>query len=175
MIQSVDRSVRILLALQGARRLSLADLSARLKLPASTVHGILATLAAALPRMVVPDTWLALVDGRWIAQHGLPHSDSIAVWTRGATWVDQQWLAHLSLYGIASAGGVKLVLAAALLEKPRRHRAGRDQRDPDTGPGEFVAEAVGQRRQTAFGSGVHRLVPYAHQTGDGTACRDRLG
>ena len=45
-IQSVDRSVRILLALQGARRLSLADLAARLKLPASTVHGILATLAA---------------------------------------------------------------------------------------------------------------------------------
>jgi DNA-binding IclR family transcriptional regulator len=45
-IQSVDRSVRILLALQGARRLSLADLAARLQLPASTVHGILATLAA---------------------------------------------------------------------------------------------------------------------------------
>jgi DNA-binding IclR family transcriptional regulator len=46
LIQSVDRSIRILLALQGARRLSLADLAARLKLPASTVHGILATLAA---------------------------------------------------------------------------------------------------------------------------------
>jgi len=45
-IQSVDRSVRILLALQGARRLSLAELAARLELPASTVHGILATLAA---------------------------------------------------------------------------------------------------------------------------------
>jgi DNA-binding IclR family transcriptional regulator len=45
-IQSVDRSVRILLALQGARRLSLADLAARVQLPASTVHGILATLAA---------------------------------------------------------------------------------------------------------------------------------
>ena len=44
-IQSVDRSVRILLALQGARRLSLAELAARLELPASTVHGILATLA----------------------------------------------------------------------------------------------------------------------------------
>jgi DNA-binding IclR family transcriptional regulator len=45
-IQSVDRSVRILSALQGARRLSLAELAARLQLPASTVHGILATLAA---------------------------------------------------------------------------------------------------------------------------------
>src|SRR5262245_37303793 len=46
LIQSVDRSVRILLTLQGARRLSLADLAARVQLPASTVHGILATLAA---------------------------------------------------------------------------------------------------------------------------------
>jgi DNA-binding IclR family transcriptional regulator len=45
-IQSVDRSVRILLALQGARRLSLSDLSARLQLPSSTVHGIVRTLAA---------------------------------------------------------------------------------------------------------------------------------
>src|SRR4051812_2390342 len=46
MIQSVDRSVRILLALQGARRLSLSDVAARLQLPNSTVHGILQTLAA---------------------------------------------------------------------------------------------------------------------------------
>ena len=46
LIQSVDRSVRILLALQAARRLSLSDLSARLELPNSTVHGILRTLAA---------------------------------------------------------------------------------------------------------------------------------
>jgi len=45
MIQSVDRSVRILLALQGARRLSLSDLAARVDLPNSTVHGILRTLA----------------------------------------------------------------------------------------------------------------------------------
>jgi DNA-binding IclR family transcriptional regulator len=45
-IQSVDRSVRILLALQGARRLSLSDLAARLDLPSSTVHGILRTLAS---------------------------------------------------------------------------------------------------------------------------------
>ena len=46
MIQSVDRSVRILLALQAARRLSLSDLAARIDLPNSTVHGILRTLAA---------------------------------------------------------------------------------------------------------------------------------
>jgi DNA-binding IclR family transcriptional regulator len=45
MIQSVDRSVRILLALQAARRLSLSDLAARVDLPSSTVHGIVRTLA----------------------------------------------------------------------------------------------------------------------------------
>jgi DNA-binding IclR family transcriptional regulator len=44
-IQSVDRSVRILQALREARRLSLSDLAARLELPNSTVHGILRTLA----------------------------------------------------------------------------------------------------------------------------------
>ena len=45
MIQSVDRAVRILLALQGARRINLSDLAAQLGLPNSTVHGILRTLA----------------------------------------------------------------------------------------------------------------------------------
>jgi DNA-binding IclR family transcriptional regulator len=45
-IQSVDRSVRILQALQAARRLTLSDLAARVDLPNSTVHGILRTLAA---------------------------------------------------------------------------------------------------------------------------------
>jgi len=43
-IQSVDRALRILLALQGARRMSLSELSAQLGLPSSTVHGILRTL-----------------------------------------------------------------------------------------------------------------------------------
>lgn len=46
MIQSVDRAIRILLALQGARRLSLTDLAAQLGLPNSTVHGLLQTLIA---------------------------------------------------------------------------------------------------------------------------------
>jgi DNA-binding IclR family transcriptional regulator len=45
-IQSVDRAIRILLALQGARRLSLTDLATQLGLPNSTVHGLLQTLIA---------------------------------------------------------------------------------------------------------------------------------
>jgi DNA-binding IclR family transcriptional regulator len=45
MIQSVDRAVQILLALQGARRLGVTELAERLSLPKGTVHGLLRTLA----------------------------------------------------------------------------------------------------------------------------------
>ena len=44
MIQSVDRAIRVLVALQGARRMTLSELAARLELPPSTVHGIVRTL-----------------------------------------------------------------------------------------------------------------------------------
>lgn len=46
MIQSVNRAVRILLELQGARRLGLTEIASRLKLANSTVHGIVQTLVA---------------------------------------------------------------------------------------------------------------------------------
>lgn len=46
MIQSVDRALRILTVLQGARRLSLSELAARVELPPSTTHGIVRTLLA---------------------------------------------------------------------------------------------------------------------------------
>jgi DNA-binding IclR family transcriptional regulator len=45
-IQSVDRALRILTALQGARRLSLGEIASRLDLAPSTVHGIIRTLLA---------------------------------------------------------------------------------------------------------------------------------
>ena len=74
-----------------------------------------ATVALVLPKSLSQDTWLALVDGRWIAQHGLPHSDAMAVMTRGASWIDQQWLAQLSLYELMRLGGMPLVLFASFL------------------------------------------------------------
>jgi hypothetical protein len=77
---------------------------------------ILASVAVAAPsNMIVSDTWLALADGRWIVQHGLPHVDHLAVWTAGVHWVDQQWLGQLASYGLVRAGGLKLYVAAALL------------------------------------------------------------
>jgi DNA-binding IclR family transcriptional regulator len=45
-IQSVDRALRILTALQGARRMSLGEIATRLDLVPSTVHGIIRTLLA---------------------------------------------------------------------------------------------------------------------------------
>lgn len=44
MIQAVDRAVRILTALQGARRMSLSEVASELDLAPSTVHGIIRTL-----------------------------------------------------------------------------------------------------------------------------------
>jgi DNA-binding IclR family transcriptional regulator len=45
MIQSIDRAIRILNLLQGARRMTLTEIASQLDLPPSTVHGILKTLA----------------------------------------------------------------------------------------------------------------------------------
>jgi DNA-binding IclR family transcriptional regulator len=43
-IQSVDRALRILTVLQGARRMSLGEIAAQLDLAPSTVHGLIRTL-----------------------------------------------------------------------------------------------------------------------------------
>jgi hypothetical protein len=72
-----------------------------------------AAVVRLLPALVVQDTWLAFVDGREVAAHGPPHVDTHVLWSHGFQWTDQQWLAHLVLYGLAHAGGVRLALAVA--------------------------------------------------------------
>lgn len=67
-------------------------------------------LVVALHKDLVVDGWMALVSGRWIAEHGLPSHDTLAAWTHGHRWTDQQWLAQLALYGLWRIGGVKLAL-----------------------------------------------------------------
>jgi len=67
-------------------------------------------LVVALRKDLVVDGWMALVSGRWIAQHGLPSHDALTVWTHGRRWIDQQWLAQLGLYGLWRVGGLKLAL-----------------------------------------------------------------
>jgi hypothetical protein len=67
-------------------------------------------LVVALHKELVVDGWMALVSGRFIVQHGLPTHDTLTIWAHGHRWIDQQWLAQLTLYGLWRAGGVKLVL-----------------------------------------------------------------
>src|SRR5206468_3497631 len=47
---------------------------------------------------------------REVAKHGLPHHDSLTLWTLGAQWIDQQWLGQLFYYGLARLGGIRTVL-----------------------------------------------------------------
>jgi len=72
---------------------------------------MIAPLVAAL-RGVQSDTWLAMVSGRTIVEHGLPSVNLLTVWGSGRPWVDQQWLAQLMLAGLAGLGGVRLVVLA---------------------------------------------------------------
>jgi hypothetical protein len=72
-------------------------------------------LVLALHKDLVVDGWMALVSGRWVIQHGLPSHDSLALWTHGDRWTDQQWLAQVALYGLWRLGGVKLALFAHAL------------------------------------------------------------
>jgi hypothetical protein len=58
------------------------------------------------------DGWLSMLGGREIVDHGLYARDSLTIFNHGGAWVDQQWLAHLGFYGLASAGGVKLAMLA---------------------------------------------------------------
>ena len=68
---------------------------------AAVLFGHLATQFAA-------DSWLNLVSGREIVDHGLPRHDVLAVVSRGHEWIDQQWLAHVFYYGAYLVGGLSL-------------------------------------------------------------------
>src|SRR5438105_8298083 len=70
----------------------------------------LVTLAGALPRELLSDSWFVILGGREVAHHGLPSHDALTVWAHGRAWVDQQWLGQLIFYGLFALGGVKLVL-----------------------------------------------------------------
>ena len=71
----------------------------------ATVAGV---ILAKVPSHINQDAWLALVDGRYVAQHGIPRSDTLAILTHGARWIDQQWLAQLGIYGLYQLGGLAL-------------------------------------------------------------------
>jgi hypothetical protein len=93
----------------------------RLRLPALEAHGLTIAVAAvglgvllvlAAATGMVSDSWLALVGGREIAEHGLPSRDLLATVTIGRRWTDQQWLGQLTLYELhrATRGAFPIVL-----------------------------------------------------------------
>src|SRR5262245_61706893 len=72
------------------------------------VAAFAAVLITHLRSALAADGWMALLSGRVVAQHGLPSHDTLTIWGHGSTWVDQQWLAQLSLYGLDRVGGLQL-------------------------------------------------------------------
>lgn len=64
------------------------------------------------PFLLVNDSWLTLVTGREVVDHGLPRHDELTVYGFGQTWTDQQWLAQVAVYGLHALGGHALLAVA---------------------------------------------------------------
>lgn len=92
----------------------LVDLLARDHLLVVVLAALAALLALLAPHLLVADSWLTLVAGREIVAHGLPGTEELTSIPFGREWVDQQWLAHLSLYGAEQAGGLRAVLGVGV-------------------------------------------------------------
>lgn len=85
-------------------------------LPMLVALAVLALVTVAVtPSMIVVDTWLALVSGREIVEHGLPSHDQLTLLGQGHRWTDQQWLGQLVFYGLWRLGGLGAVAVAGIL------------------------------------------------------------
>ncbi len=70
------------------------------------------------PTLLVADSWLTLVAGREVAEHGLPKVDELTVLGADRSWTDQQWGAQLVAYGshaLAGHGLLAVVVAVFAL------------------------------------------------------------
>jgi hypothetical protein len=80
------------------------------------VAAICFTLSLVRPPLTL-DGYLDLVSGRLVAEHGVPHVDTLSVAAHGREWVDQQWLAQLLMYEtsrVAGPIGLTFLLASLL-------------------------------------------------------------
>ena len=104
MIQSVDRAIRVLTALQGARRMSLSELSARLDLAPSTTHGIVRTLVE--HGMVVQERGSSRYQlGPAVLRLGNVYLDTLELRSKAVPWAED--LARRT--GMAVRTGVLLI------------------------------------------------------------------
>ena len=101
----------------------------------TTVAAVIVLSVAGIPSHLAQDGYLALVAGRIIAAHGIPHHDYLTVMAYGVRWTDQQWLAQLTMFGLQQLGGLQLLavtyvaitgLAFALAIAAARQLGGRD-------------------------------------------------
>jgi DNA-binding IclR family transcriptional regulator len=103
-IQSVDRAIRILTALQGARRLSLSELATRLELAPSTTHGIVRTLVE--HGMVVQEQGSSRYQlGPAVLRLGNVYLDTLELRSRAVPWAED--LARRTGFGVRT--GVLLI------------------------------------------------------------------
>jgi hypothetical protein len=66
-------------------------------------------------RYLFADAMYDLYTGRYIIAHGLPHRNLATTASLGATWIDQQWLAHVVYYGAWWVGGYPALAATSSL------------------------------------------------------------
>jgi hypothetical protein len=91
------------------------------------------------PHLLVNDSFLTLMAGREVVEHGLPSRDELTVLGAGRSWTDQQWGAQLLAYGAYRIDGhATLALEAAAFVVAA-----------------FVLAAVGARR---LGAGARAIV-----------------
>jgi MFS family permease len=64
-------------------------------------------------RTLTPDSFMTLIGGRWVSQHGLPSVDHLTVVGQGRRWVDVEWLSQWLFYRFWQLGGYPLVAIAA--------------------------------------------------------------
>jgi DNA-binding IclR family transcriptional regulator len=103
-IQSVDRAIRVLTALQGARRMSLSELSGRLDLAPSTTHGIVRTLVE--HGMVVQERGSSRYQlGPAVLRLGNVYLDTLELRSKAIPWAED--LARRT--GLAVRTGVLLI------------------------------------------------------------------
>ena len=67
-------------------------------------------LSVFAPSIVVGDTWLTLMAGREVVDHGLPHTEHLTILGDGRTWTDQQWLAQVLFYAAHGLAGMRAVI-----------------------------------------------------------------
>jgi hypothetical protein len=66
-------------------------------------------VSALYSRHLFADSYYDLYAGRYIVQHGIPHSNVVTAAAHGAPWIDQQWLAQVLYYGAWAAAGYPAV------------------------------------------------------------------